>query len=43
MICTIEWNLFVEKERVRWQVVVRLGLFVFLEKGRSAFLSGREN
>jgi hypothetical protein len=34
MIDTIEWNPLVEKERVRWQVVVRLGFFVFLERKR---------
>ena len=33
MIGTIERDLLVEKECVRWQVVVRLGFFIFLERG----------
>lgn len=33
MIGVIERDILVEKERVRLQVVVRLGFFVFLERG----------
>ena len=33
MIGVIERDLLAEKERVRWQVMVRLGFFIFLERG----------
>jgi len=41
VIGVIERDILVEKERVRLQVVVRLGFFVFLER-RLAFPSERE-
>jgi hypothetical protein len=33
VIGVIERDLPAEKERVRWQVMVRLGFFIFLERG----------